>query len=305
MMPIQLPFPIGKRVGSPLPQPSRQLVRLPSSDHIAWSELGDPTGEVVVAIHGFRGSDMGLMAVLESNCEYRIVSPNMPGMGVSPIQESRNYDLVTLAQIVIDFIELLEAGPVLLLGHSFGTVVVSAVAAARPDLIRGLLLVAPIVDPVREKSLFSALGADVMNWFYQAVLHAPRQLGQSIIDSKFPGDQSLPFMKKRKGTWQQIQQLSHEELPESFDRRAVLAAHKASTSHGCREFAAKISQVPMQVIVGGADQFSSVAATRSLAREAGGAALRVVDGAGHLMHYEDVAEVKELITSALQELASR
>ena len=298
-MMIRLPFPLGKRTTSPLPQPSRWITKLPSSEHISWSELGDSSGEVVVAVHGFRGSDMGLMTVLDDVAGYRVVSPNMPGMGVSSTQESRRYDLTALAQIVIDFIESLGVGPVILLGHSFGTVVVSAAAAARPDLVRGLLLVAPIVDPVRGKNFLAGVGADVMTGFYRAISWLPEKVGQPIIDSKFPGDQSLPFMKKRKGTWLQIQELSHEELPEPFDRKAVLDAHKASTSHGCREFATQISRIPVQVIVGGADQFSSVAATRSFAREAGGATVSIIDEAGHLMHYEDVVELRSLVCRAL------
>lgn len=282
------PFPLGPRRTEPLPQPIRHQVRLAGGDTIAWSELGDPDGPVLVAVHGFRGSDMGLAAVLGRVDGCRIICPNLPGMGVSPSRPGVVYDLERLADVVAEFIDALGVGPVWLLGHSYGSVVCTAAAGRRPELVSRLLLLAPIVDAVGVG--VKVVPTKALTAFLRVVEKAPEPLGLRVIDSKFPGEQSLPFMRRRRGSWEQVQQLSHEALPQSFDRSAVLAAHRDSSGRGCREFAGAVS-CPAAIVLGEADQFSTVAQARSLAAELGGAVLRTIPGAGHLMHYEHVDEV--------------
>ncbi|MEO5992236.1 MAG: alpha/beta hydrolase [Arthrobacter sp.] len=46
-------------------------------------------------------------------------------------------------QSLADFIDRLEAGPVMLLGHSYGAYLARGVAAQRPDIVRALALLCP------------------------------------------------------------------------------------------------------------------------------------------------------------------
>lgn len=290
------PFPLGPRRTTPLPQPERREVRLAGGDLVAYSELGDPDGPVLVAVHGFRGSDMGLAAVLSQVPGCRIVCPNLPGMGVSDALPGVEYDLPRLARVVVEFVDALGVGPVWLLGHSYGTVVCTAAAASSPESFGRLLLLAPIADPVGTG--VNAVPALALTAFFRVVEKAPARVGARVIDSKFPGEQSLPFMRRRPGSWPQVQQLSHEQLPKSFDRSAVLAAHRDSTGRGCREFAGAV-RCPSAVVLGDRDQFSTVAQGRSLARELGGAEFVTIPGAGHLMHYEHVDEVAAAVSGVV------
>lgn len=291
------PFPLGPRRTTPLPNPERRDVALPCGDVLRVSTSGDPDGPLLVAVHGFRGSDMGLGAVLAPLDGFRVVSPNLPGMGVSDVVPGVRYDLDRLVTDVAEVIRALSEGPVLLLGHSFGTVVVSAVAARHPELVRGLVLLAPILEPVHGRGL-NALGTDALTLFFRGVARAPERVGTRVIDSKFPGEQSLPFLRRRSGSWQRVQQLSHEALPSSFDRQAVLDAHLAATGRGCAEFVDAI-QVPTAVVVGDRDQFSTVAMARSFVGRLTDGRLALVPGAGHLMHYEHVEEVSAALADVL------
>ncbi|MDY7543386.1 MULTISPECIES: alpha/beta fold hydrolase [unclassified Cryobacterium] len=51
-----------------------------------------------------------------------------------------NADVVTA---LCSFLDHLDAGPALLLGHSYGAYLARGVAARRPDAVRGLALVCP------------------------------------------------------------------------------------------------------------------------------------------------------------------
>ncbi|MGA7204449.1 MAG: alpha/beta hydrolase, partial [Specibacter sp.] len=99
-------------------------------------------GVPLVALHGagvdHRETEAGIEA-LHPRPGYRRIYPDLPGMGRSTTGcLGSNNDVVTL---MADFIEQLQAGPVLLLGHSYGAYLARGVAARRPDLVLGLALI--------------------------------------------------------------------------------------------------------------------------------------------------------------------
>ncbi len=51
-----------------------------------------------------------------------------------------------VVEVLVDFIEGLAVGPVMLLGHSYGAYLARGVAARRPDLICGLALLCPVAE---------------------------------------------------------------------------------------------------------------------------------------------------------------
>ena len=78
------------------------------------------------------------------NPGYRRIYPDLPAMGRSTSAGlTCNDDVVT---VLIDFIENVGAGPVLLLGHSYGAYLARGVAARRPDLVLGLALLCPVAE---------------------------------------------------------------------------------------------------------------------------------------------------------------
>jgi pimeloyl-ACP methyl ester carboxylesterase len=75
---------------------------------------------------------------------------DLPGSGFSPPPKSKaGYSIKALARTVIRLIEALEAGPVHLVGNSMGGAVCIRAAARRPDLVRTLTLVSPVLPDRR------------------------------------------------------------------------------------------------------------------------------------------------------------
>jgi pimeloyl-ACP methyl ester carboxylesterase len=89
-----------------------------------------------------------LMAELAPDFDCAAV--DLPGSGYSaPPAKRSGYSIKALAATVIRLIESLERGPVHLVGNSMGGAVSIRVAAARPDLVKTLILISPVLPDRR------------------------------------------------------------------------------------------------------------------------------------------------------------
>ncbi len=110
------------------------------------------SGVPLVALHGVgvdhREIEVAIEAVLPSGGNgYRRIYPDLPGMGHTTADGlACNDDVVA---VVCEFIDELGAGPVLLLGHSYGAYLARGVAAQRPDVVLGLALLCPVAAHAR------------------------------------------------------------------------------------------------------------------------------------------------------------
>ena len=101
----------------------------------------------LIALHGAGVDHREIEAAIEAavpGSGYRRIYPDLPGMGRSTTGDlACNDDVVAL---LADFIDRLEAGPVMLLGHSYGAYLARGVAAQRPDIVRALALLCPVAE---------------------------------------------------------------------------------------------------------------------------------------------------------------
>jgi pimeloyl-ACP methyl ester carboxylesterase len=107
-------------------------------------------GTPLLALHGAGVDHREIEAAVEAivpDTGYRRIYPDLPGMGRSRTDGlTCNDDVVGLLG---EFIDHLAAGPVLLLGHSYGAYLARGLAAHRSDVVRGLALVCPVAERSR------------------------------------------------------------------------------------------------------------------------------------------------------------
>jgi pimeloyl-ACP methyl ester carboxylesterase/uncharacterized protein YjiS (DUF1127 family) len=122
-------------------------------------------GRPVVLLHstaGTGGQWKSLCAALKSH--YRVIAPDLPGYGRSPAAGAGEGGLGVDAAPVTALIESL-GGPVHLVGHSYGGALALKIAATRPELVRSLCLIEPVVfqllrNPrVGDRRLLEEIGA--------------------------------------------------------------------------------------------------------------------------------------------------
>ena len=101
------------------------------------------SGDAVVLVHGLGGAATNWVELLPGLLErYRVLVLDLPGHGGSdPLQ--RGAGMSDFADAVAAVIECEGASPALVVGHSFGGQAALRLAHRRPELVRGLLLVAP------------------------------------------------------------------------------------------------------------------------------------------------------------------
>jgi pimeloyl-ACP methyl ester carboxylesterase len=101
------------------------------------------SGEPLLMLHGLGGSAANWVELLPALVQrFRVLAPDLPGhAGSSPLP--RGAGMSDFAAVAEDLLAAEAAGPALVAGHSFGGHVALRLAHRRPELVRGLLLVAP------------------------------------------------------------------------------------------------------------------------------------------------------------------
>jgi pimeloyl-ACP methyl ester carboxylesterase len=138
----------------PVPHWPGRIMQLGESEQVYLAETPPSVTEkrdLVLCVHGMSGAATNwtdLMAELAPDFDCAAV--DLPGSGYSPPPARRSgYSVKALAATVIRLIETLDRGPVHLIGNSMGGAVAIRVAAVRPDLVRTLTLISPVLPDRR------------------------------------------------------------------------------------------------------------------------------------------------------------
>ncbi len=106
-------------------------------DGRVFGELARGPGPLIVGLHGWGRDRHDLQSVLST---YPHLLVDLPGFGLSP-PPAKAWGAADYASCIAAALdEHGPAGPVVVVGHSFGGRVAVCMAASRPDLVRGMVL---------------------------------------------------------------------------------------------------------------------------------------------------------------------
>jgi pimeloyl-ACP methyl ester carboxylesterase len=260
-----------------------------------WWEYGPDGGGTIVAVHGFRGDHHGLERVVAALPGRRVVMPDLPGFGASDAFRDRAHDIDGYARWLGEFVAAVApADPVTLLGHSFGSIVVAAALAAGTVPASDAVLVNPIGAPALSGP--KAIGTAAAVFYYWLGRALPERAGNALLRNRLiVRGMSIAMATTRDPQLRRWIHAQHDAYFSLFaDRSSLLESFRASVSHDVSEYAARV-RVPVLLIAAAQDQITPLADERRLATLFPDARLEVIDGVGHLIHYEKAAEAARLI----------
>ena len=288
--------------GSPAPFERQATVRTIPIEGTAqrfWDfPAADPAGPVVFMVHGFRGDHHGLLRLVEALPHNRVILPDLPGFGQGAVLPE-THDAAAYAGFVRSAFAALGLGPdSVLLGHSFGSIIAARTAAEHPELISELVLINPICEPALEgpKGFTSKLA----ELYYLAAAKLPEKPGRALLANPLiVRGMSVLMAKTRSPGLRRWIHAQHDAYFSAFASRAVvLEAFRSSISETVRDSAARL-RMPVLLIAADRDDLGSVPAQRRLAELVPDGELEILEGVGHLVHYEAPDAAAALITDFL------
>ncbi|PPG69000.1 alpha/beta hydrolase [Rathayibacter rathayi] len=269
-----------------------------------WSYGSPSASGVLVLVHGFRGEHHGLEPViarlLAGGADVRVLAPDLPGFGASPAMTRHPHDVEGYAAWLGMFLDALGLrGDAVVLGHSFGSIVAAAaVAGGLPTPL--LVLVNPIGAPALQgpRGVLTRLAV----LYYRLGAALPQPLGQRLLSNPvIVRLMSLAMVKTKEPALRRFVHDQHDRYFSAFaSRETVLEAFRASVSHDVGEYASRIG-VPTLLIAAAQDDITPLVAQYRLLERLPHARLHVIDGVGHLIHYETPDEAAAVLRAALEE----
>ena len=260
-------------------------------------EPGPTEGTPVWFIHGLGGSSTDFSRLGAALSPFATgYSLDLPGSGRSDPPPFGRHSPLGDSDVAADTIAQVSGGPVHLVGHSYGGVVATLLAACRPELVRSLTLISPAVPDLR---LTSDRGADPR----LGLLLMPGTAGLA-----YQRLGSIPPMDRARGMGELC--FGRPELISDEDYRAAAAEHlwrgslpwvfsaTVGTLRGLMTWylrpgrlpfaaAAKRVRVPTLVIWGTRDRLVDVRLAKPTADAFAQARLLVLEGCGHVPQMED------------------
>jgi len=264
------------------------------SGQISYLDFG--AGRPVLLIHG-----LGTCNYLWRNLigrlsgEYRLLAPDFPGHGASPVDPAQELTLTAFAEVIEDFLDALGLPSVDLVSNDTGGAITQIFAARHPERLRTLTLTnceahdnipneefRGTVELARRGELV-AFAAQLTSNF--AIARSPRSLGANYEDPAYLSDEMIAtYLGSAAGTPEAA--ANFQRLLAGLDAAELLAAEP-----GLRTL-----QVPTLIVWGTADLHFEVSWAHYLRGLIPGA-YAVVELPGAKLHFPDerAAEFAEIL----------
>ena len=258
--------------------------------HFEWH--GSPRGAVAVCIHGlttpsfvWRGMTKALALM-----GFRVLTYDLYGRGYSDRPKGKQDAEFFQSQLKELLLHEGVTGEITLIGYSMGGAIATCFAAAHPDKVRQLVLLAPagMGVVVGKMGNFIAQTPIIGDWLMLALY--PRQLRQGI--------------KKERGLPTSVPNIGELQAAELDYKRflpSVLASIRAFLPQALkREHLALHAQgIPVLAIWGEDDRVIPLAAVGTLAEWSRNARQEVIPGAGHGLTYTHTDQILAIFQDGL------
>ncbi len=277
-----------------------KTIILPSNDEITYWSHHDDKHPTLILVHGFTGSHEGFQYLVPLLSNFRLIIPDLPGFGVSPLPHDE-LTLRELGSLLVDFIQALDLdGKPHLIGHSMGSLVASEAMRQHPNLFaKKNILISPVPSPVgildtrKVGVLFSKL--------YYFASHRLPLIGPHLATSRKLTRLStrLIMTTKDKLMKQVIYGHHFNNLKFISNIRWYGRLYKEVNKTGISRYRHALEQFDILIINGDRDSVTPLKNQKKTLKKIN-AKLIVIPKVGHLSHYEKPTSLTTAISEFLQ-----
>ncbi len=253
-----------------------KFMDLPGGLHIHYRDQGNSNGPAIVMVHGYSASLQAWEPwVARLGADYRIVTLDLPGHGLTRAPASYLMSLNGFAEVIDTVAQRLKLGPYVVVGNSMGGGAAWTLALRHPDHLRGLVLVDSIgwpAPPSQQKTplIFKLMSTPVGLWLLGHM--DTRQMAENGLKSAYVDPKLVtPALIDR-----------YVELSRAPGHRAILLNGEEGKGPPVTAETLHAIKTPTLVMHGDADAIVPVSVGRALAGAIPGAKLITYPGVGHV-----------------------
>ena len=267
----------------------------------------DDASQTIVLLHGFGASTYTWREVTAplARAGYRVVSFDRPAFGLSerPVADSFEpsespYSMDANVAQTLGLLDHLGIDRAIVVGHSAGGAVAAMFAAAHPERVSALVLVAPAVYQARPipAGVSALLRTPWARWYGPVVV-------RQIVGAGFDGFVASAYGDPAVATDEVVAGYRAPLSVEGWDRALweLVAAPRTESA----ESALSLVLAPTLVIAGTADTFVPFEDSERVARSISDATIVSFPGSGHLPHEEAPARFVGEVLDFLNQLNPR
>jgi len=289
---LALPYALSHREARALDEPTRRAlggdyVRL--SDGVTHFELtGPPGGPVVALVHGGTiphwNWDVQVPALRDAG--YRVLRYDHYGRGYSD-RPAIDYDRALYRRQLRELLDALHIERAHLVGISFGGATSASFAAAWPDRVGRIALIAPVVHYAEGKALFGLAGIPGLGEWYARVFSVPGTLARATT-----------FFEESGADPGYVARFEEQTLLEGYER-ALLSMSRTDALTDYRDTYAALAGREILLVWGSADHDIPRAHIDYLRETLQGHEYVELEGAGHGINIQRSDEVNRLLIDFL------
>ena len=267
-------------------------------DGVTLHYLEQGTGEPVVLLHG-NGTmiqDFTLSGIVESLAkDHRVIAFDRPGFGYSDRPDGRIWNQAAQAELVYAALQQLGVEKPVVVGHSWGTMVATALALAHPESVGRLVLMSgyyyptPRLDvPALSMPAVPVIGTVLRNTISPLLSRAMWPMIRRAMFGPAPVTEGF----RRWPVWMTLRP---SQLRASAAETAMMIPGAWTMSD---DYSAL--KMPVTILAGDGDKIvNTEIQSERLHREVPQSQLQVIPGAGHMVHHIAPSEVVSAITGTV------
>lgn len=239
----------------------------------------------VVMVHGLGGDSNTFQPLMADLGTYRVLRPDLPGAGRSPIRPGRP-GIQGMADNVLDALRTAGIARAHFVGHSMGTLVCQFIAAQHPECVASLILLGPILEPP------VAARAGLKDR-----AEAARSSGMAgIADAVSQGSVSEASRKANPVVPAFVRESLMRQDPRGYAEHCIALSEAKPADHTA-------IKTPTLLVAGDKDPVAPVAMGKALAEKIAGARLEIIPDVAHWMMMEAPGRTALLLKEHLEAAA--